>query len=148
MRKEPKIGEYTLKGSSPGRAGEQGVDVRFSYDVNGVLDVDATVAATGKTATFAIERAPGRLSKKEQEATGERLQRLKLHPREALPNVTALARADALFVELTGPERSLLGTSIAHFRAALEAQDANLIASLREALLGHLLTLSQDNTRH
>jgi molecular chaperone HscC len=133
---------------TPSRAGEQGVDVRFSYDMNGVLDVDATIISSGKLATFTIERAPGRLSKQELEATRQRLQRLKFHPREALPNVTALARAEALFVELTGPERQMLGTSIAHFRAALEAQDQKLIVALREALLGHVLGLSQQGTRH
>jgi molecular chaperone HscC len=146
--KNQKIGEYSVKGLTPGPAGGQAVDVRFSYDMNGVLDVDATVVSTGKTATFTIERAPGRLSKQELEATRQRLQRLKFHPREALPNVTALARAEALFVELTGPERSALGASIGHFRAALEAQDQKLIAALREALLGHVLALSQQGTRH
>jgi molecular chaperone HscC len=145
--KNQKLGEYTVNGLPPSPAGDQAVDVRFSYDMNGVLDVDATVVSTGNVATFTIERAPGRLSKQELEATRQRLGRLKFHPREALPNVTALARAEALYVELTGPERSLLGTSIAHFRAALEAQDPPLITSLREALLARLLELSRSNTR-
>jgi molecular chaperone HscC len=141
--KNQKLGEYTIKDLKVAPAGEQSVDVRFSYDMNGVLDVDATVVATGKSVTFTIERAPGRLSKQELEATRQRLQRLKFHPRQALPNVTALARAEALFVELTGPERGALGSSIGQFRAALEAQDQALIVALREALLAHVLALSQ-----
>ncbi|HEX2870776.1 MAG TPA: Hsp70 family protein [Polyangiaceae bacterium] len=141
--KNQKLGEYTIKDLKVAPAGEQSVDVRFSYDMNGVLDVDATVVATGKSVTFTIERAPGRLSKQELEATRQRLQRLKFHPRQALPNVTALARAEALFVELTGPERGALGGSIGQFRAALEAQDQALIVALREALLGQVLTLGQ-----
>ncbi len=145
--KNQRIGEFTVKDLPPGPAGEQSVDVRFSYDMNGVLDVDATVVETGKTATFTVERAPGQLSKRELGETRERLARLKFHPREALPNVTALSRAEALYVELTGPGRSLLGDSIGHFRAALETQDAAAIARLRELLLARLLELSEAHRR-
>ena len=42
--------------------------------------------------------------------------RLKFHPRDALPNATLLARADALYVELTGTPRTALGEAIARFR--------------------------------
>jgi molecular chaperone HscC len=145
--KNQKIGEYTVKGLPPSLAGEEALDVRFSYDMNGVLDVDATVVSTGKTATFTIERAPGRLSKAELSETRKRLERLKFHPREALPNVTALTRAEALYVELTGPERAVLGSSISHFRAALESQDSTLISTLREALLARLLELNRSARR-
>jgi molecular chaperone HscC len=145
--KNQKIGEYELKGLPASPAGEQSVDVRFTYDMNGVLDVDATVVKTGKTATFTLERAPGRLSKRDLQETRQRLERLKFHPRDALPNVTALSRAEALYVELTGPERALLGSSISHFRVALESQDAMLITSLRESLLARLLDLSPGHGR-
>ena len=39
-------------------------------------------------------------------AAREAMARLKFHPRDALPNATALARADALYVELAGRARS------------------------------------------
>jgi molecular chaperone HscC len=138
-----KIGEYTVKGLPESPAGKQSLDVRFSYDMNGVLDVDATIVSTGKTATFTIERTPGRLSQSELKETRQRLERLKFHPREALPNVTALSRAEAFYVELTGPERAQLGAAINQFRAALESQNPALIVRLRDALLSHLLDLSQ-----
>jgi molecular chaperone HscC len=60
--------------------------------------------------------------------------KLKFHPRDALPNTTALARADALFVELSGPEREILGQAIALLRAALEGQDPKEIELRRERL--------------
>jgi molecular chaperone HscC len=109
------------------------VDVRFSYDMNGVLDVDATIVSTGKTATFTIESG-GRMSKKQLEEARARLARLKFHPRDALPNVTALARADALFVELVGQDRARLGAYIASFRGAMDRQDRAAIEAERESL--------------
>jgi molecular chaperone HscC len=140
--KNRKIGEYELKGIPPRRAGEEAVDVRFTYDMNGVLDVDATIVSTQKTATFTIERTPGRLSRSELDAARQRLSHLKFHPRDALPNITALGRADALYAELVGPGRARLGACIATFRASLESQDPALISEQRQALQALLLALS------
>lgn len=60
--------------------------------------------------------------------------RIKFHPRESLPNRTALARADALYVELTGPARDALGEQIQYFRGVLETQDPQMIDPSRERL--------------
>jgi molecular chaperone HscC len=100
-----------------------------------VLDIDATVVSTGKSATFTIEGSPGRLSKAELEQARARLARLKFHPREALPNVTALARAEALYVELVGEPRSYLGEHLALLRASLETQNQEQIDAARRALI-------------
>ena len=57
------------------------------------------------------------------------------HPRDALPNLTALARADALHVELVGQVRQSLAQAIVAFRAALDAQDPAQIETTRDWLL-------------
>jgi hypothetical protein len=58
-----------------------------------------------------------------------------------------LSRAEALYVEVTGSDRRLLGESILHFRAALEAQDNTLIARAREVLLSQILDLSASRNK-
>jgi molecular chaperone HscC len=134
-RDNQKLGEYTVKGLKPQPAGEGSVDVRFTYDLNGILEVETTIHSTGKKATMVIEKTPGRLSQDQIEKARKEMARLKFHPRDALPNTTALARADALYVELQGDDRERLGHTIALFRAALEAQEEPKIAALREELL-------------
>jgi molecular chaperone HscC len=133
-RDNVKLGEYQLDGLPKGPAGEQGVDVRFTYDMNGILEVDMTIVSIGKTETLVLEKSPGRLSPSQIKAAREAMARLKFHPRDALPNTTALARADALFVELSGPDREMLGAALAVFRAALESQDESEIEARRERL--------------
>jgi len=130
-----KLGQYELTGIPAGPAGTQEVDVRFTYDMNGVLDVDTTICSTGESAVFTIESVPGRLSRKEIDEARARLKRLKFHARDALPNVTALARADALYVELTGADRAVLGVCISELRLALEQQASSRINASRERLL-------------
>jgi molecular chaperone HscC len=129
-----KLGEYVLGGLRPLPAGEEDIDVRFTYDLNGILEVDMTIVHSGKTETLVIEGAPGRLSAEQIKKARDEMQRLKFHPRDALPNTTLLTRADALFVELVGVDRESLGHAIATFRAALEAQDDHQIATTRERL--------------
>lgn len=137
-RDNQKLGELTVRNLPPRPAGEESVDVRFTYDMNGILEVDATVLSTKKSENLTIERGAGRLSDAQRKEIRKRLATLKFHPREALPNVTALARADALFVELTGVERELLGSAIGALRAVLETQDAGRIEQARKELLGLL----------
>lgn len=111
------------------------MDIRFSYDLNGILEVETTVVSTGKKATLVIEEQPGKLSNAELERAIRRLQKLKFHPREALPNLTAVARAEALYVELTGEPRRVLGAALAQIRLALESQDPRVIQEAREQLV-------------
>jgi molecular chaperone HscC len=130
-----KLGRYRVTGIPPRPAGKESFDIRCTYDLNGILEVEVTISSTRKTKTLVIERAPGRLTPEQVRAACEAMARLKLHPRDALPNTTALARGEALFIELTGEARELLGHSMAILRAALESQDEEKIRSMRERLV-------------
>jgi molecular chaperone HscC len=129
-----KLGALKVAGLAARPAGESAIDVRFTYDLNGLLEVETTVVATGEKKALLIEGAPGRMSRADVEKARAAMERLKFHPREALPNATALARAEALYVELVGPERERLGMALALFRSALERQDPRAIDETREVL--------------
>jgi len=132
-RDNTRLGAYTVS-MPPGLRG-QAFRVRFTYDLNGILEVDVTPVTTGKTETLVIEGAPGRLTPKQLAAARAAMEKLKIHPRDTLPNATALARADALYTELTGVERALVGEAISAFRLALEGQDPPEIVRAREQLV-------------
>jgi molecular chaperone HscC len=141
-RENKKLGEFTV-GPLPARpAGHVPIDVRFTYDLNGLLEVEATVPDTGQTASVVLEQIPGRLSADEIAQARRAMDRLKFHPRDTLPNATALARAEALFIELTGPAREALAQQMSAMRLALETQDPALIADAREQLTVLLARLS------
>ena len=135
VRDNTQLGSYRVTDIPAGPAGTEPIDVRFTYDLNGILEVDATIRSTSKTQSLVIERSPGRLSQEELEQARGHMQRLKFHPRDALPNVTALERGDALYVELTGSARALLGQCLNTFRLALESQDRAEVEARRGQLL-------------
>ncbi|MBS2029712.1 MAG: Hsp70 family protein [Deltaproteobacteria bacterium] len=129
-----KLGEYTIDGIPPAPARSQSIDVRFTYDLNGILEVEVSLVGSNRKEVFVIEQRPGKMTPEQVAQARAAMAALKLHPRDALPNTTALARADALHMVITGPRRADLATAIAAFRAALEAQRQDDIERARAGL--------------
>ncbi|MBX7193449.1 MAG: Hsp70 family protein [Sandaracinaceae bacterium] len=128
------LGEYLLKGLPTRRAETTAVDVRLTYDLNGILEVEMSVVGSSRTEQLVIEQRPGKLGRAAVDEARRAMASLKIHPRSTLPNRTALERAEALFVQLTGPERDTLGVVLGHFRATLESQDPAVIEPARKEL--------------
>lgn len=105
-----------------GKAGEQTVDVRFTYDVNGILEVDATVNKTGRSFGLVIEENPGVLTASEIQDALKRVAHLKIHPAEDAKNKTLLSRLERLYEESTGGRRAAAGELLGIFREALDSQ--------------------------
>lgn len=133
------LGEVTVP-LKPGAEHGEGVDVRFTYDVNGLLEVEVTVVATSETRRLLIEGNEGSLAPEEIARRLDALATLKVHPRDTLENRTLLARAERLYEQLLGPGREHLGQMILHFEQVLATQDPRLVqrdaALFREALQG------------
>lgn len=106
---------------------DEGVDVRFTYDVNGLLQVEATLVHTRDVHTLVIEGNPGMLSAPEIAQRFQALSELKIHPRDHMENRTLLARGERLYQQLRGDERERLGREIARFEQALGTQERRMI---------------------
>ena len=57
------LGEFSVRNIPPKRAGREQIDVAFSYDLNGLLKVTATLASTGKEASIEIQMNKGKEEK-------------------------------------------------------------------------------------
>ncbi|MFM0741264.1 molecular chaperone HscC [Paraburkholderia xenovorans] len=127
------LGEFTL--DVPLKpAGDAGADVRFTYDVNGVLEVEATAFPGGTKRAMVIEDNPGVMTPEEIQARLAALSALKIHPRDQLENRTLLTRADRVYEETLGDHRQYLAAHIARFQALIERQNADEIAHARSEL--------------
>nr|WP_295382444.1 molecular chaperone HscC [Pseudoxanthomonas sp.] len=121
-------------------AHENPVDIRFTYDVNGLLQVEATVVATGETHEVILEQNPGILSPAEIRERLAALTALKIHPRDQQENLSLIARAERLYEELLWA-RGDLQDALVRFRGALDSQDPDLIREHRThfaAMLQHI----------
>lgn len=104
-------------------AGKESISVRFSYDVNGLLEVDVQVDSTGQTHATVIENRPGSLSAKEKTLSADRLRKLKVLPHDRAEVRALTARADRIFASLLGAEREQLGLLMGEFEQVLSRQD-------------------------
>ncbi len=128
----------------PKPAGEVSIEVRFTYDVNGLLEVDVDVPITDEHRNIVIEDNPGVLTAAEIEQRLAALSSLKLHPRDVLENRALLARANRVFEESLASERVIVGVWITDFSAVLESQDLRAIAQARNDLESRLDELAID----
>ena len=118
----------------PLKQGQAQVEVRFSYDVSGLLEVDATVLNTGRKFSLSLLGNASALSDKELSARRLELAKLKMHPRDDMPNQLLLARMERLYAELSGSAREAVGQALSRFAAALGSQDTEHIARERKRI--------------
>jgi molecular chaperone HscC len=113
---------------------EKSIDVRFTYDINGLLQVEARVLGESEPLSLIIEGNPGLLSEAEIRERLAKLSNLKIHPRERMEHRTLLARAERVYQQLLGNERDWLGNHIALFEQALDGQDGKTISHAAKEL--------------
>jgi molecular chaperone HscC len=95
-------------------AGKESIELRFTYDINGALEVEVTVASTGRRERR-IFRNASNLPQSEIEERFAALADIKIAPREQAPNRALIARAEALYEELLADQRDHLSKLIARF---------------------------------
>ncbi|VVQ35596.1 molecular chaperone HscC [Pseudomonas fluorescens] len=112
----------------------QELDVRFSYDINGLLEVDVTLLETGERHSHSIDRSPTGLNEQARRDSHNRLSTLKVHPRDALPNRTLLARLERAWMQSLGTQREHIAEWLHNFTTVLGGQQPSEIASHRSEL--------------
>lgn len=123
-----KLGELELY-VPPAPRGQSAIDVRYTYDINGILEVEVTSLATGEKKRKVILKNDCTLTDEEVEARLKELESIKIHPRENVKNVYLLAKADRLYEESLSDLRIKIASAIEHFEAVLNRQNPEEIQS-------------------
>lgn len=128
-----------------GAIADSGVDIRFTYDVNGLLQVEATVTATSAVHTLVIEGNPGLLSEADIAKRFVSLSELKIHPRDRIEHRTLLARGERLYQLMRGQGREWFGAQIVLFEQALDSQDKRVVEPARKQFEAMLNDIEHDS---
>ncbi|MDF2572895.1 MAG: hscC [Sporomusa sp.] len=132
-----KLGELEIE-VPPAPAQEQKIDVRFTYDINGILEAEVMTVETGKKKRIVIEESPGTMTKEEIERRLAALTNIKIHPREQQENKLLIARGERLYEEALGEERREIAFAIQGFENVLNSQDDQKIKKATAELKGWL----------
>lgn len=113
------------------KAGEEAVDVRFTYDLNGILMVDITVVSTGKKVTKVISQ---NMNEDELAKKAAALEKLKVHPKDLSENKLIMEKLETLFEIVPAYMREQLQEMIRQFEYYLSKQNPRMIRRYRRYL--------------
>lgn len=116
------VGKLTVPLGTTYEAGRE-FDVRFSYDINGLLEVEVMVEATGRTLNHVFQLGANQLSAAEVVSIRDNLARIKRAPRQSEESAYLLARGKRVFEETLGSDRDLIGDALLRLDRAVTQLD-------------------------
>lgn len=119
----------------PKKAGEVSLDVRFTYTLDGLLEVECQHLHSPEVSRLVIEKVPGQMSAEQIALSLQKLSGLKQHPRDRQENQTLLLRGARLYAFLLGEEREWIDNVIHAFELALNSQDERRISDVRQKVI-------------
>lgn len=108
------------------------IEVRFSYNPSGVLDVDVYVPSTEQSIQKVLINHQSVMTAEQIEQARQQLATLKIHPRDTMLNKALLLRAERLYMEHTGILRQQISERTSQFTEILETQDERRIRHFRK----------------
>ena len=116
----------------PKKAGEECVDVTYTYDINSILEVEVKVVSTEQVSRKVFLGQDVDMTEEEIEERLKTLSYLKIHPREREENKYLLMRAERIYEETLGDDRKYVESAIRKFEKILDTYDQGLIEEAKE----------------
>ena len=117
-----KLGEIEIN-IPAASAGTEKIDVRYTYDINGILEVEVLVLSTGLKKSIIIKKSPGTMTEEEIQERLKVLEAIKIHPRDRMEYRLLLARGDRLYQETLGSDRDYIDNLLQNFDYVLSKQN-------------------------
>ena len=118
----------------PCRKGEAGFHICFTYDINGILEVEVTDLQQKKKYQQVFTTGSFRMSGEEMERRVRELQAYKLMPQGGIRTKLLLARGERLFTQFTGEKRRIVSEIMREIQAQAAGKDERqMTESLRKA---------------
>ncbi|MFN9414596.1 MAG: Hsp70 family protein [Pirellula sp.] len=134
------LGTLHVTGIPPGPAGSP-IAVRFTYDTNGILEVEAIVPSSGKRFSTVLAPASTGLTKKEIDKAVREMQQFKFYPRDEVENQRLLLFCERIVGEVSPFQRQELEAAIDVWEQALSSGDREFFESTKSGLLVMLSSL-------
>lgn len=126
------------------KAGEESVDVTYTYDINSILEVEIKVNSTKDKKKMILKRDSLDYTDEEIEQRLEALSYLKLSPRDEEQNKQLLFKGESLYEESLGDTRKQIEKHLMKFEEALDTRDPQLIREEREDFKEFLSIIADD----
>lgn len=112
----------------------ESITVRFTYDINGLLEVEVTSVSTGDKKSILINQSESTFSPEELEEARKKMEALKILPWEEQENRLLLERGERLYEESLGSKREFIAETLTSFKKALASQNPKTIKQAAQKL--------------
>ena len=129
----------------PAKAGAEGIDVTYTYDVNSLLEVQVRVLSTGEIKKQVFKNQSVDMTDEEIEKRFEEIGFLKIHPRDQEENRLLLFKGERLYEESLGVDRVVIDMNIREFENALNTRDEGVIKNARKKFMKFLIKFESNN---
>lgn len=120
----------------PVKKGEACLQVSFTYDINGILEVEVTDHQMRRMKREVLTSENVRMSEEEISRRLEELQAYKLVPRGGIRAKVVMARGERLFAQLLGAKRQEVAMVMAQIQKAIAGENAKQLAECLEWATG------------
>ncbi len=131
----------TLEGIPPRPANQEMIDVIFSYDINGILEVEAEIVSTGKRIKKQIDTQTGVMTKTEIQLAKQRADTdwTKSQLYDTVKNV--VSRAERILPDLQGSDITKVESLLQQIKLAVQDNDETFVRKLEDELTDLLIEL-------
>lgn len=130
-----------VDGIPPALMGMEGIEVEFTYDINGLIYIEATILSTGKKVKDVIKYQPGVMGGNEKEQS---LKLMELERKETEAIISAknlIQRAEKIKDKANELNKSSIEIIIEDLKVAIEAKNLHAMAKLENELTDILIEL-------
>ncbi|MDB4802493.1 molecular chaperone HscC [bacterium] len=138
-----KLGDLKVSGIPPGPAGTE-VCVRFTYDMSGILEVEAFVPMSGKKFSTVFTQHAQDLTESEVDDAVNRMQSLKFYPRDQVENQRLVLLVERVIGEVSPMHREDIEQALDMFEQAMASGDRDFFETTKQGLLMMLSSLGID----
>ena len=125
------LGEFLLD-VPQNLAGKEAINVRFTYDINGILEVEATVVSTGLKKSKLIVN--GDLSEEEKNEKIKMLEEIKIQSENKNKDKLLLERANRIYAEIVNTEiRNHISDYLENYKMVVATGDRIRIQKVKES---------------
>ena len=124
-------------------AGEESVDVTYTYDINSILEVEVKVVSTGKLQKQVFGGKNLDMTPEEIAERFNTLSYLKIHPRDREENKYLLLLGERMYEESIGDRRYLIQEELHKYEQALNSYESAEIERAKEAFRDFLKDLEE-----
>ncbi|XKE94007.1 Hsp70 family protein [Metaplanococcus flavidus] len=131
----------TVDGIPADLTGNQPIEVQFTYDINGLIHIEATIVSTGKKVRDVIKYQPGVMSENEKEQSMKQMETERLEMEAIISSRNLIQRAEKIKDQANELNKNRIELVVDDLNKAINSKNMQMMQKLENELTDILIDL-------